>query len=240
VVRVLSESVPRKTRPACPSLIHPSIFPSSPRLRSTPGCHGAFTGTVEKWGVRSVHNPAAVFGSVCCVAAESQGLGRAYLDEANVGRLLAEALTADVEAVLADQTGLVGADAAVSKRKKNVSISVSLSRSLSAVFLFPTPRSKFCCNPPGVGLGDVLPGAGALAVGARARVPDGFVSHFDCGLCVLGKQGIVLELAELGLASWKAVGRCRDGRPKFQSCKGTSKLAETFLCGSREGLPVGG
>lgn len=37
-----------------------------------------------------------------------------YLDEANVGALLAEALTADVEAVLADQTSRVGADAAVS------------------------------------------------------------------------------------------------------------------------------
>jgi len=35
------------------------------------------------------------------------------LDKANIGRLLAEALTADVEAVLADQAGLVGADAAV-------------------------------------------------------------------------------------------------------------------------------
>ena len=39
---------------------------------------------------------------------------RTYLDEANVGALLAEALTADVEAVLADQTSGVGADAAVS------------------------------------------------------------------------------------------------------------------------------
>lgn len=36
-----------------------------------------------------------------------------YLDETNVGALLTEALTADVEAVLADETGLVGADAAV-------------------------------------------------------------------------------------------------------------------------------
>ena len=34
------------------------------------------------------------------------------LDEANVGGLLAEALTADVEAVLANETGFVGADAA--------------------------------------------------------------------------------------------------------------------------------
>ena len=34
------------------------------------------------------------------------------LNEANVGGLLTEALTADVEAVLADETGLVGADTA--------------------------------------------------------------------------------------------------------------------------------
>jgi hypothetical protein len=37
-----------------------------------------------------------------------------YLDEANVGALLAEALTADVEAVLADETSRVSAHAAVS------------------------------------------------------------------------------------------------------------------------------
>lgn len=37
----------------------------------------------------------------------------AYLDESNVGGLLTEALTADVKTVLADETGLVGADAAV-------------------------------------------------------------------------------------------------------------------------------
>lgn len=35
-----------------------------------------------------------------------------YLGEADISRLLAEALTADVESVLADQTGLVRADAA--------------------------------------------------------------------------------------------------------------------------------
>lgn len=40
--------------------------------------------------------------------------GKSYLDETNVGALLAEALTADVEAVLADETSRVGADAAVS------------------------------------------------------------------------------------------------------------------------------
>ena len=37
------------------------------------------------------------------------------LVEANVGGLLTEALTADVQAVLADETGLVGADAAVER-----------------------------------------------------------------------------------------------------------------------------
>lgn len=41
-----------------------------------------------------------------------------YLGEANVGGLLTEALTADVESVLADETGLVGADTAA---KKNMS-----------------------------------------------------------------------------------------------------------------------
>jgi hypothetical protein len=51
---------------------------------------------------------------------------RAYLDEANVGGLLTEALAADVESILADQTGLMGADAAIRFRKKKiVSISVS-------------------------------------------------------------------------------------------------------------------
>jgi len=36
-----------------------------------------------------------------------------YLDEANVGGLLSEALTADVQAVLADETSLVLADTAM-------------------------------------------------------------------------------------------------------------------------------
>lgn len=35
-----------------------------------------------------------------------------YLGETDVGRLLSKALTANVQAVLADETGLVGADAA--------------------------------------------------------------------------------------------------------------------------------
>lgn len=43
----------------------------------------------------------------------ADSVGLAYLDETNVGALLAEALTANVEAVLANETGRVGADAAV-------------------------------------------------------------------------------------------------------------------------------
>ena len=39
--------------------------------------------------------------------------GDSYLGEANVGALLTEALTADVQAVLADQTSLVRADTAI-------------------------------------------------------------------------------------------------------------------------------
>jgi len=64
----------------------------------------------------------------------------AVLGEANVGRLFSEALTADVQAVLADETCWVGANAAF---------------------------------------------AGALAICAWARVPDGFVRH-DCGDSMIG------------------------------------------------------
>jgi hypothetical protein len=43
----------------------------------------------------------------------SNGAVVSYLDESNILALLAEALTADVQAVLADQTGCVGADSAI-------------------------------------------------------------------------------------------------------------------------------
>lgn len=36
-----------------------------------------------------------------------------YLDESNIGGLLSEALTADVQAILADQTSFVSADTAI-------------------------------------------------------------------------------------------------------------------------------
>jgi hypothetical protein len=47
-----------------------------------------------------------------------RGFVNAYLDETNVGGLLTEALTADVQTVLADETSTVGADAAVEETNR--------------------------------------------------------------------------------------------------------------------------
>lgn len=55
----------------------------------------------------------SVLYKVSGLLADSTGSAWKYLDEANIGGLLAEALTADVQAIFADETGLVGADTAV-------------------------------------------------------------------------------------------------------------------------------
>lgn len=104
-------------RPTVVSFLHRSSSPSPlvvarPRSgaaqgRSASSSHGVgreFTGAVGGAGDVSMGWGGGVFGGVVVGT---------HLDEANVGGLLAEALTADVEAVLADETGLVGADAAV-------------------------------------------------------------------------------------------------------------------------------
>lgn len=60
----------------------------------------------------SLPEPQTVFRSERSVG----NIGReveAYLDETNISALLSEALSADVEAVFSDQTGLVGADSAM-------------------------------------------------------------------------------------------------------------------------------
>lgn len=77
---------------------------------------------------------------VSCGRVSSRGVS-SYLDEANVGSLLTEALTADVEAVLADQTGTVGADAAVVAHK-DVSKTFFLRVSLDLVADCPFSSSE--------------------------------------------------------------------------------------------------
>jgi hypothetical protein len=137
----------------------------------------------------------------------------AYLDEANVGGLLAEALTADVEAVLADQAGRVGADAAVGGR-------ALVSFPSSQVFT-PTMSSTLEISPSAVfniRVGFLLPSAGALAVVARARVPDVLVSHFD-GLSSLLSEEKEAEVGYLRSA-WDLSSRMRWSRmgwPEFRS-----------------------
>lgn len=54
----------------------------------------------------------------CAYAGSCQWRGISYLDETNVLALFPEALTADVKAVFADQTGFVCADAAVGEKNK--------------------------------------------------------------------------------------------------------------------------
>ena len=103
----------------------------------------------------------------------------AHLGETNVLGLLTEALTAKVELVLADQTSLVLADTA---KEYHVSL-----RSYPNV----------SCHCPGLiqivlaecGKRCFVPAAGALAVGARARVPDALVRHGDGVLSVVERGG---------------------------------------------------
>jgi hypothetical protein len=127
---------------------------------------------------------------------EWEGRGESYLDETNVGGLLAEALTADVEAVLADQTSGVGADAAVGVMSASVASRVPLVlrfrfrfRIVSFCCTFTLlPRTSTCdarnaqCQypPPSLSQGCMIadvPLAGALAVSPRAGVPDRLVRH---------------------------------------------------------------
>lgn len=104
-----------------------------------------------------------------------------HLLEANVGALLTEALTADVQAVLADQTGTVGADAAVKRDGMLARLPFSsLNKMPSSNFFSMCVRVR----PDGdiifsstTGVGVFVPRAGTLSVATRAGVPDGFVRH---------------------------------------------------------------
>ena len=97
--------------------------------------------------------------------------GATDLGEADVLGLLTEALTADVEAVLADETSLVGADTAVGKPM--LAPCSSNLPNVPPISLFTqsfTPLFQRRVDAPF---------AAALAVGARARVPDRLVRHVD-------------------------------------------------------------
>jgi hypothetical protein len=108
------------------------------------------------------------------LAARATSIERcSYLEEPNLVRLLTEALTADVETILADQTSLVGADTAI----EHEIVSTILSFRCCSILLvhpsccsmaFPFVEPKFNFHSPL---------AGALAVLARARKPNGFVRH---------------------------------------------------------------
>lgn len=118
----------------------------------------------------------------------------------------------------------------------------------------PSSNFHFPFFPPSCGSHQSIPGtarwwwsiprAGALAVGAGARVPDGFVRHFD-------DVGFLAWEAERGpvgglgvgrdLSSWES-GRSRSNGSAEISIRATEPgriWRRLFLCG-REGLPVGG
>jgi hypothetical protein len=70
----------------------------------------------------------------------------AYLDKANVVRLLTEALSADVETVLSDQTSLVGADTAASSlavAHPKMSFPCSVTTPESSIFPIRPPASFY-------------------------------------------------------------------------------------------------
>ena len=96
-----------------------------------------------------------------------------YLDETDVGALLAEALTADVQAVLADQTSRVGADAAESTMLAN-----------HGQFRRAAPDRDMHMHTRALQGGPArcayirdVPLAGALAVGPGTRIPNRLVRH---------------------------------------------------------------
>ena len=85
----------------------------------------------------------AVQAATGAAVVQPRGIDESYLDETNVGGLLAEALTADVEAVLADQTSGVGADAAVVESQPPFSQSPCMS-SMSVLHFAPAPHAMPC------------------------------------------------------------------------------------------------
>lgn len=157
-------------------------------------------------------------------------VGRPYLVEANVLRLLPEALTAQVEAVLPDETGPVLADTAIHPRQHPVLMSldsvgspswkkapVPLNDSIpvrKSLLLRPSKVHAPIAEPAefvlpsnrgGVDNGGIvfLPAARALAVVPGVRVPEILVSHFD------GCLSICSSVVERGIGGMRGGARSR-------------------------------
>lgn len=90
-----------------------------------------------------------------------------YLDETDILGLLTEALTADHQTVLSDDTSLVGASATA----KNISVSITSQ--------YPAVRMSLCRFLAMCMGARSVPLTAALAVGSWAAVEDGFVSHLE-------------------------------------------------------------
>ena len=105
--------------------------------------------------------------------------GVAYLGKTDSGSLLTEALTAEVKAVLADETSLVGAEAAVGTHYQHsppislVPLSIPLLLSIPQMTLLHSLMPDGRPNEDGCS-----PLTAALAELAGAREPNGVVGHF--------------------------------------------------------------
>jgi hypothetical protein len=169
-------------------------------------------------------------------------VGKSYLDETNVGALLAEALTADVQAVLADETSRVGADAAVSTSLATVQVYKPLYSPAPTACRAAALAVRLLCRLR-LGKGNNVPLAGALAVGPRTRIPDRLVRHV--GWMCVGLRGrccnkdqytIPMDSPPKGILTVLAAGRrgCRSFRRRCRSrCR--SLRFETILPGRAAG-----
>jgi hypothetical protein len=126
-------------------------------------------------------------------ATDIPGVGKSYLDETNVGALLAEALTANVQAVLADETSRVGADAAVSTSLARVRVYKPRYSPAPTALRAAALAAHLSCRLR-FGRGDNVPLAGALAVGPRTRIPDRLVRHVGW-MCVKFAMSLLQKIS---------------------------------------------
>lgn len=118
----LPRQIPKATRTKAESgsAMRPSIHHTLPSwkgffypIRLLPPQRARSIGAVPrpKSAISHNHNPKRA--GLSLLDRRMHGMNSPYLSEADIGALFPEALAADIEAVFADQTGGVGADAAV-------------------------------------------------------------------------------------------------------------------------------